>query len=370
VRLALAELRAHLGRFLGTVAGLVLLFTVVLGMGGIYRGMVADATFLIDSAGDALWLTEEGRRGPFAEASRLPDAIVERARVTPGVTDAVGFRTLTYQFRHQGRELRVTFLSERFPEGGPLRLAPAQGRGLQRARGEIVLDQALRIPLGARLTFADEPFEVVGLLKGGVSSGGDPIALLSEADLERILQTLPAADRGVSGVTEAWSPLAAVVVHAATPQAREQLARIPGVSVWSAGEQRTLLLEGAIDKARRQIGLFRALLVLVSTVLLSLVVFAMTSAKSRELALVKLLGARHRTLIAWVVGQAITMTLAAYGLAVALGFRVFPLFPRRVVLSTQELWAGVLLALLLSLIASAAAVRRALAIPAAEALGG
>jgi putative ABC transport system permease protein len=368
VRLALAELRAHLGRFVATVAGLVLLFTVVLGMGGIYRGMVADATFLVDSAGEALWLTEEGRRGPFAEGSRLAEEVVDRARVTPGVRDAVGLRVLTYQFAHRGRELRVTFLSERFPEGGPLRLSPAEGRGLRRARGEIVLDRGLGIPLGARLSFADEPFEVVGLLRGGVGTGGDPIALVTEADLERIQRTMPPADRGGTAASP-WAPLSAVVVLA-EPGARSALARIPGVSVWTGDEQRRLLLDGAIDKARRQIALFRSLLVIVSTVLLALVVFAMTSAKSRELALVKLLGARVRTLVAWVVGQALAMTLAAYGLAVALGFRIFPLFPRRVVLSRGELLAGVLVALLLALLASVAAVRRALAIPAAEALGG
>ena len=369
MRLALAELRAHLGRFLGTVAGLVLLFTVVLGMGGIYRGMVADATFLVDSAGDALWLTEEGRRGPFAEGSRLAEEVIDRARVAPGVEDAVGFRSLTYQFAHQGRELRITFLSERFPEGGPLRLRPAAGRGIQQARGEIVVDQGLRIPLGAALTFADEPFRVVGLLKGGVGTGGDPIALVTEADLERIQRTLPPSDRGATAGEAPWAPLSAVVVKTSSGAARAALAQIPGVTVWTAEEQRRLLLDGAIDKARRQIALFRTLLVVVSTVLLALVVFAMTSAKARELALVKLLGARSSTLIAWVVGQALTMTLAAYGLAVALGSRIFPLFPRRVVLSPQELWAGVLLALILSLLASAAAVRRALSIPAAEALG-
>lgn len=370
MRLALAELRAHFGRFLGTVAGLVFLFTVVLGMGGIYRGMVADATFLVDSAGEVLWLTEEGRRGPFAEGSRLTEEIVDRARVTPGVQDAVGLRTLTYQFAHKGREVRLTFLSERFPEGGPLRLVPVQGRRIQQAHGEIVLDQALKIPLGTHLTFADEPFEVVGLLKGGVASGGDAVAFVSEADLERIQQTLPPADRGTATEGRPWAPLSAVIVHTESPDTRAALAKIPGVTVWTSNEQRRLLLDGAIDKARRQIALFRALLVVVSTVLLTLVVFAMTSAKSKELALVKLLGARSRTLIAWVVGQAITMTLAAYGLAVALGTRLFPLFPRRVVLSREELLAGVLVAVLLSLLASSAAVRRALAIPAAEALGG
>lgn len=369
MRLALAELRAHLGRFLGTVVGLVLLFTVVLAMGGIYRGMVADATFLVDSAGEALWLTEEGRRGPFAEGSRLAEEVVDRARVTPGVRDAVGFRVLTYQFLHRQRELRVTFLSERFPEGGPLRLLPAQGRGIRQAHGEIVLDQGMQIPLGSRLSFADESFEVVGLLKGGVSTGGDPVALVTEADLAHIQQTLPPADRGGASEASPWAPLSAVVVSA-EPGARGALARIPGVSVWTSDEQRGLLLDGAIDKARRQIALFRGLLVAVSTVLLSLVVFAMTSAKSRELALVKLLGARTRTLVAWVVGQALTMTLAAYGLAVALGSRIFPMFPRRVVLSRDELLAGVVVALVLSLLASISAVHRALSIPAAEALGG
>jgi putative ABC transport system permease protein len=148
------------------------------------------------------------------------------------------------------------------------------------------------------------------------------------------------------------------------------LSEVPGVQAWTAEGQRQLLLQGAVDKARRQIGLFRALLVVVSTALLSLVTFSLTASKTREIALVKLLGARGRTVISWVASQALAMTLAAYGVAVLLGRGVFPRFPRRVVIEPRDLYIGLAVALLLSAVSSVAAVRRALAVPAGEVLGG
>ena len=183
MRLALAELRAHLGRFLGTVLGLALLFTVVLAMGGIYRGMVGDAVALVDAAGDAVWLVESGRHGPFAEASRVDPSVVERARIAPGVDDAAGLRALAYQFEHRGRSLRLTLLSTRVERPEPWRFTLARGRLPARARGEIAVDASLGVALGDTLTLADQSLGVVGVLRGAVASSGDAAGLLSEQDL-------------------------------------------------------------------------------------------------------------------------------------------------------------------------------------------
>lgn len=374
MRLALAELRAHLGRFLGTVLGLALLFTVVLAMGGIYRGMVVDAVALVDAAGDAVWLVEAGRHGPFAEASRVDPSTVERARIVPGVADAEGLRVLGHQFAHDGRSLRVTLLSTRVEAPGTMRWTLAAGRLPARAHGEIAVDRTLGLPLGATVTLADQPFTVVGTLRGAVASSGDAAGVLTEGDLLEVARYLPPADRALGHTSPPDPPLAAVLVTlrdgAARADALRTLGEVPGVQAWTAEGQRQLLLQGAVDKARRQIGLFRVLLVVVSTALLSLVTFSLTAAKTREIALVKLLGARGRTVVSWVASQALAMTLAAYGLAVLLGSRVFPRFPRRVVIEPRDLYLGLAVALVLSAVSSVAAVRRALAVPAGEVLGG
>lgn len=372
MRLAIAELRAHFGRFIATVIGLALLFTVVLAMGGIHRGMVVDALALIDAAGESIWLVEEGRHGPFAEPSRVDASIADRARIVPGVRDAVALRTLGYQFDYEGRSLRVTFVSDRFEAQPMLRWTLERGRLPQRSRGEIAVDRTLALPVGARFVINDQPLLVVGQLRGAIASSGDAVAVVSESDLDDIQRYAPPGDRDNAGTTAVASPAAAVLV-ALDPRAdaaavRAELARIPGITAYTAGEERSLLLDGAVDKARRQIALFRVLLIVVSTALLALVTFSMTAAKTREIALVKLLGARTRTLVSWVASQSLLMTLSAYGAAVAIGTKVFPKFPRRVVIEPRDLWIGLAVALVLASISSVAAVRRALSVPAGEAL--
>jgi putative ABC transport system permease protein len=65
VNLAARDVRRNIGRFLGTSLGIALLFTVVLAMAGIYQGLVADATVLLQSMHADLWVVQRGTRGPF-----------------------------------------------------------------------------------------------------------------------------------------------------------------------------------------------------------------------------------------------------------------------------------------------------------------
>ena len=53
---------------------------IVMGMGGIYRGLIREATLLVDKIGADLWLVQGSTRGPFAEISRVPANLEDRAR--------------------------------------------------------------------------------------------------------------------------------------------------------------------------------------------------------------------------------------------------------------------------------------------------
>jgi putative ABC transport system permease protein len=102
MNLAYKDIRHHLGRFALTAVGIGLLLMIVMGMGGIYRGLVQEATLLVDSIGADLWVVQEGTRGPFAEVSRVPANLVHRLAAVPGVTDAREFVFHTIQREYRG----------------------------------------------------------------------------------------------------------------------------------------------------------------------------------------------------------------------------------------------------------------------------
>src|SRR5205823_3087 len=98
-------------------------------------------------------------------------------------------------------------------------------------------------------------------------------------------------------------------------------------------EQRELLLGGLVEKTRQQIRLFRTLLSIVSAIIVALVLSNMTVAKTREIAVLKLIGARSGMLIGLILQQALMLGALGYAFAVAVGSFAFERFPRRVLVS-------------------------------------
>ena len=72
MNLAVRDIRHNAGRFAFTSVGIGLLLMIVMGMGGIYRGLIHEATLLVDRVGADLWIVQGSTRGPFAEISRIP----------------------------------------------------------------------------------------------------------------------------------------------------------------------------------------------------------------------------------------------------------------------------------------------------------
>ena len=58
INLAFRDIKYNLGRFFLTIVGISLLLTVVMGMGGIYRGLIQEATLIIDRSGADIWVVQ------------------------------------------------------------------------------------------------------------------------------------------------------------------------------------------------------------------------------------------------------------------------------------------------------------------------
>ncbi|MBL0311589.1 MAG: ABC transporter permease [Holophagaceae bacterium] len=396
------DLRRQKVSFAATALGLGLLFAIVLAMGGIYRGLVEDATLLVDHMGADIWVVQRDTRGPFAERSTVPPGLEDRLRAQKGIASARSFSTATIQRIVGTRSLRMTVVGLSWPEDKGQALPLVAGRALRDPHREVVVDRSLGLVLGQILSLGDESFKVVGLTKGMLSSGGDGLVFATELDARAILNWQAPEARRVEregrlarlGGTDldsvsnqdrlrderfipptlAPAPANAILVSlrpgASIDEVLRGLEAWPDVTAYTAQEQRDLLLKGVVEKSRKQIGLFRALLSIVSGIVVTLILYNMTVAKTHDIALLKLLGARSSVVVKLVLNQGLLLGALGYSFAILLAKFLFPLFPRRVMLGTAEYLGVGLLVLLLVTLASVAGIVRALRIPPTLILAG
>lgn len=404
MNLALKDIRHHLGRFALTTVGIGLLLMIVMGMSGIYRGLVEEATLLVDTIGADFWVVQEGTRGPFAEVSRVSAKLVHRVAAIPGVTAAREFVFHTIQREYRGKPMRMAVLGLSWPSDKGKWLPIIAGRPLGQAHFEMIADRTLGLALGDRIPLAKETYTVVGITTGMVGTGGDGLAFFTLSDAQAIQLDVPSEairlersarqsrlagmDWGTTqpSLLERAESLSSEIPSLRRPEISAVIARVaPGtnpqvikailsgwedVSVHIHNEQVDLLLQGMVDKARRQIGLFSVLLTLISAIIMALILYTLTLDKIHEIALLKLIGAPNRVILGLILQQALTLGMLGYGLAYLIGQKLFPYFPRRVVLTQPDLVQLALVVLGISVLASLLGIWRALSVNPNEAISG
>jgi putative ABC transport system permease protein len=394
MNLAVHDVRHNVGRFALTAFGIGLLLMIVLGMSGIYRGMIDDALVVVDHIGADLWVVQQGTRGPFAEISRVSPQLEDRVRAVPGVAGARKFVSHSIQREQGGRPLRITVQGLAWPEDKGEWLPLIAGRPLAQGHYEMIADRSLGLALGETLRLGKDPYQVVGLTQGMVSSGGDGLAFFTVSDalaiqfdspaetfrleraarqrraeameIGRVQPVLLERGEGPAANIPALAPamISAVLVEVEPGINPDAVARTisswPDVSVHTQQAQQNLLVHGLIEKARRQIGLFRILLVIISTLIMALIIYTLTLDKIHDVALLKLMGARNRVVIGLILQQALLLGAIGYGLAYYLGQWVFPKFPRRVLVTSDDLWALAWVVLAISVVSSLLGIWKAM----------
>jgi putative ABC transport system permease protein len=376
VNLAYRDVRHNLFRFLLTCFGLSLLLSVVLAMIGIYRGIVVDALTVARNHGVDLWVVESGSRGPFAEASRIPGDSREGIARLAGVTSAGSVTYQTVEAERQNQKVRLYVIGfEPGRPGGPLHIAA--GRTIAKSRFEMVADRRSALELGDRVKLGRTIFTVVGLTENLVASGGDPVAFITLLDAQKLQFELapPAARvqlaRGTEGASKDTvnAVVARVGPGANLDAVAESARRWRHLAVLTQAEQERVLSESLVDRARRQIGMFTSILLLVSAVIIALIIYTMTMEKLRQIAMLKLIGAPDRTIVGMIVQQALALGLTGFAFGALLIANIKDYFPRRVVLDLDNVLALGGVVVLVCLVSSALGVRAALKADPATALG-
>jgi putative ABC transport system permease protein len=378
VNLALKDIRHSLGRFLLTCVGLSLLLGIVLAMVGIYRGLVLESLGLARAAGAQVWVVEGGTRGPFAESSRLPGDTRDIVAAQWGVAAAGAVAYQNVEAQHRGTTKRMLVVGAEIGRLGEAAGLVA-GRPILRSRYEAIADRSLGLDLGERIELGRDTFTIVGLTENVVASGGDPVVFVTLRDAQKLQFDLtPAAARREAartpGIVGSTNTVNAVLVRLLpgvdVAHFAQTIERWKQLSALTQETQENVLAGSVIERARRQIGLFTTLLLLVSTVIIGLIIYTMTIDKKKSIATLKLIGAPDSRIVGLIVQQAIALGLISFAVGAVLINSAQGYFPRRLVLEPTDAVALFAVVLVVCLLASSLGVRTALKIDPASALAG
>jgi len=384
------------GKFSLTGLGLGLLIGVTLTMAGVYRGMVDDAHALLANSGADLWVVQKDTQGPYAESSSIKDDVQRSVRGMPGVARAANVTYFTLQVQGaQGDDKRVMVVGiEPGQPGEPGYLLA--GRQITRNHYEAVADLRAGFALGETVRIRRHGYVVVGLTQRMVSSGGDPMVFipLKDAQESQFLKDNEAIDNdrvrsaanpafnrpGVPGLLEAVQALQtsshsvnAVLVQVQNGWLPERVAepirRWKHLSVYTRDGMEEILVAKLIATSAKQIGMFLAILALVSAAIVAFIIYTMTLGKIREIAVLKLIGTRNSTIAGMILQQALGLGLIGFVVGKVAATLWAPIFPKFVLLLTQDAITGLLATLLICALASTLAIRAALQVDPAEAIG-
>lgn len=396
INLARRDIAHGLGRYLLTGVGLGLLIGVTLTMTGVYRGMVDDAQVLLRSVGADIWVVQQNTLGPFAEPSNLHEDTYRSIRGLPGVAETGNMAFLTLQVQRGEQDVRVMVAGYEPGQVGEPGFLVA-GRPITRARYEAIADQHTGFALGERIRIRRNEYTIVGLTRRMVTFGGDPMVFISLKDAQQTqflkdndavrndrtrLAANPAINRpGVPGLLEAVQDtqtsshsINAIVVRTQpgweSATVADTIRRWKHLEAYTDREMEDILVGTVIARAARQIGLFLAILALVSVAIVAFIIYSMTVGKLKEIAVLKLIGTRNRTIAGMILQQSLGLGVIGFFVGKLAATLWAPAFPRYILLLGDDAVRAFALVLIACAAASLIGIRVALRVDPAEAIGG
>ena len=317
----------------------------------------------------------------------------------PGVAEAANVTYLTTQVHKGESDVRAMVVGIAPGELGATPGWPpylVAGRQITRSHYEAVADIATGFKLGDSLAIRRNHYTVVGLTRRMVSSSGDPMVFVPlkvcprspvSQNNDAIWQSRqrteanPAFNRpGVPGLLDAViasqntnlsvnAVLVTLKPGYAQNEVAESIQRWKRLTVYTRAQMEDILVGKLIATSAKQIGMFLVILAIVSAAIVAFIIYSLTMDKIREIAVLKLIGTRNRTIAAMIMQQALALGVIGFVVGKITATFAAPVFPKYVLLTPMDSVIGFLAVLVICILASIIAIRMALKVDPAEAIG-
>lgn len=381
INLAYKDIRHTLSKFLVTAMGVGMLLGIVLIMIGVYRGMADDARMLLRDIDADLWVVQQHTLGPFAESSRLHQDTQDILRALDGIEKTAALTLQNIQlYNRQQQAVRVMAVG--FDPAGDFQIIPQSrlvaGRTLHAQHFEMVVTDKTGFQLGERIALGRDTYQVVGVVKGSVSSSGDPLVYISLKDAQNVQFSYSNPRirndraRGLLGQNTQLvnTVVASVRSGYKASDVAEQIETWKHLTAYTHEQQATILSRNVIERSSKQIGLFTAILVLVSGIIIGLIIYTMTLEKIKEISIMKLIGIPNRMVVKMIMQETMLLGAIAFVFGNIFAHLIYNQFPKRVVLMWNDSLLLFAIILTASFLASLVGVYKVMKADPAEAIGG
>lgn len=380
INLAKKDIAHSLGKFLVTAMGVGMLLGMVLVMIGVYRGMVVDAEILINDINADLWVVQENSMGPFAESSRVHEDLKYSINIIDGIkhSEAITFQNI--QLPKNPMPIRVMAVGyDPFGNINPIneeRLIA--GTKLTNDHFQIVVSKETGFNLQDKIILDNDIYEVVGITEKTVSSSGDILIYISLKDAQKLQfsysnnRIRSDRERGIknSDVTMVNAIVATVKEGYNTQEVAQNIKEWKYKSVYTKQEQKEILTKNLIERSAKQIGLFTAILILVSTIIIALIIYTMTLEKMKEISIMKLIGIPNSVIIKMIVQETLLLGILAFISGNIFAYILYDKFPKRVVLEIPDGAMLFVVVVIASILSSFIGVKKVISADPASAIGG
>ncbi|MDD2781707.1 ABC transporter permease [Sulfuricurvum sp.] len=377
INLAQRDIAHSLGKFITTAFGVGMLIGVVLIMIGVYRGMAHDAMIVPNDIAPDVWVVQKDTLGPFAENSRLHEDLKYSLKTLRGVKEVHPLTFQSIQITGKEKLIRLYALGYDVLSGfTPFHLS--KGREIRIPTQEIIVDSKSGFKLGDKIALGRDEYTVVGLTHKAVSSGGDPMLYLDLKGAQE-LQFLFSNDqirndrnRGIQSTSPKTVNTFALKLHTGVEiqQVVQEIKRWKHQHAFTQEEQAEILTKNLIERSAKQIGLFTVILLIVSSVIISLIIYTMTINKIKEIAILKLIGASNFTITKMIGQQSVLLGLIAFIAGNLFAHASADIFPKTIILVAQDAMKLFVVVMIVSILASISGIRTALRVDPSSAIGG
>jgi putative ABC transport system permease protein len=142
------------------------------------------------------------------------------------------------------------------------------------------------------------------------------------------------------------------------------------LQVYTRAQMEKILVGKLIATSAKQIGMFLVILAMVSAAIVAFIIYTLTMGKIREIAVLKLIGTRNRTIAAMILQQAVGLGVIGFVVGKIVATFWAPFFPKYVLLEPGDAARGFGAVVVICILASVLAIRTALKVDPAEAIGG
>lgn len=344
---ALRDMQWRRRRFVIAILSTGLVFAMTLVLTGLANGFRVEAQRTVDSIGVDAFVVKTGAAGPFLGSTPFALADLDWVAGAPGVVAAAPLATAASTIREGTATRNTTAFGA--PAHGPGMPRVAQGR-TPLTPDEVAVSSTLGRHTGDELQVGARALRIVGIVPNSTALAKMPNIFLTTEGLQRL------AYNGQPMITSVGT----IGAPRQLADGYQTVDRAAGVSD----------LMRPLKVAFDAITILAVLLWIVAALIVGSVIYLSALERLRDFAVYKAIGVPTRSILTGLALQAVVLALFAAVVGVILAQLLAPLFPMTVVVPTRAYTALPVVAIVIGLLASAAGLRRAVAVDPALAFGG